>query len=336
VIGNPDLRWEKVAKRNIGLDYSLFKGQIEGSFDMFKDERVDIFIPGNQRSVPGYFGGTPPPANLGKAEVQGYEIEVKLNRRMGKDLRLWLNMAMSHAKDKIIDRDDPQLLDDYQKQAGYQVGQYRSQIATGYYSTWDQLYGSVRVNADDAQKLPGNFNLLDFNGDGVIDNYDNVPYAYPERPQNTYTATLGFDYKRLSFMIQFYAVNNVTRNLTQTNFSAALNSVFVQGDYWSKDNVNAQSPLPRWKSRLYSYGDFFNYDGSYVRLKTAEISYTLNPSWLKKAGIKNMRLYVNGNNLLLWSKMPDDREANIGSSNFAGQGAYPTVRRINLGLNLSL
>jgi hypothetical protein len=49
-----------------------------------------------------------------------------------------------------------------------------------------------------------------------------------------------------------------------------------------------------------------------------------------------MRVYVNGNNLLFWSKMPDDREANIGSSNYAGQGAYPTVRRINLGLNISL
>jgi hypothetical protein len=49
-----------------------------------------------------------------------------------------------------------------------------------------------------------------------------------------------------------------------------------------------------------------------------------------------MRVYVNGNNLLFWSKMPDDREANVGSSNFSGQGAYPTVRRINFGFNLSL
>jgi hypothetical protein len=136
--------------------------------------------------------------------------------------------------------------------------------------------------------------------------------------------------------VQFYAVNNVTRNLSQTNFGAALNSVFKQGDYWTRDNTDAVSPLPRWKSRLYSYGDFFNYDGSYVRLKTAEVAYTLNPAWLRKTGIQSMRVYVNGNNLLFWSKMPDDREANVGSSNFSGQGAYPTVRRINFGFNLSL
>lgn len=336
VIGNPDLRWETVEKTNIGLDFTLLNGLIEGGVDVFKDVRSDLFVPGNQRAVPAYFGGTPPAANLGKTEVKGYELELKLNKRFDNGMRVWVNTAMTHAKDKILDRDDPQLLDEYLKQAGYQIGQYRSQLRTGYYNTWDELYGSTRVNADDAQKLPGNFNLLDFNGDGAIDSYDNAPYAYPERPQNTYTATLGFEYKRLSVMVQFYAVNNVTRNLTQTNFSAALNSVFKQGDYWTKDNPDATSPLPRWKSRLYSSGDFYNYDGSYVRLKTAEIAYTFNPALLKKAGIKNLRVYLNGNNLLFWSKLPDDREANIGSSNYAGQGAYPTVRRINFGFNFSL
>lgn len=336
VIGNPELRWETVAKTNIGVDYSLFKGMIEGSVDVFKDVRSDLYVRGVDRAVPPYFGGTPPAANLGKTEVKGYELELKFNRRLGNGLRLWANLAMSHAKDKIIDRDDPQLLDDYLKQAGYQIGQYRSQLRAGYYNTWDEIYGSTMVNANDDNKLPGNFNLLDFNGDGVINDYDNVPYAYPERPQNTYTGTIGFDFKRLTVMVQFYGVNNVTRNLLQTNFGAALNSVFKQGDYWTKDNTDATSPLPRWKTRLYSYGDFYNYDGSYLRLKAAEIAYSLNPAWLKKAGIQNMRIYINGNNLLFWSKMPDDREANIGSSNYAGQGAYPTVRRINLGVNLSL
>ena len=335
-IGNPDIHWETVAKANIGLDYSLFKGLIEGSFEVYQDKRTDVLISGAQRAVPAYFGGTPPTANLGETVVKGFEMELKVNKRLNPDMRLWGNMVMTHAKDKIIDRDDPQLLDDYLKQSGYQIGQYRSQLRSGYYNTWDEVYGSSTVDQYDNNKLPGNFNIVDFNGDGVINSFDIAPYAYPERPQNTYTASLGFDFKRFTIFVQFYGVNNVTRNLTQTNFSASLNSVFKQGDYWTKDNPDATSPLPRWKSRLYSYGDFFNYDGSYVRLKTAEMAYTLNPAWLKKAGFQSMRIYVNGNNLLFWSKLPDDREANIGSSNFAGQGAYPTVRRINMGFNLSL
>jgi len=333
-VGNPDVHWETAQKTNIGIDYNFLNGLIEGSIDVFRDYRYDILT--ERRSTPVYFGTKPPVANIGKTKTRGYEIELKTNRRLNADMSIWGNFAMTHAKDKVIDWDDPQLLDAYQKLAGFQIGQYRSQITSGYYNTWDEVYGSSMVNAYDKEKLPGNFNLIDFNGDGVIDNYDNVPYAYPERPQNTYTATVGFDFKRLSVMVQFYGVNNVTRSLYQTNFGGGLNSVFKQGDYWTPDNTDARSPLPRWKSHLYSYGDFYNYDGSYLRLKTAEISYTVNPAWLKRGGIQSMRVYLNGDNLLFWSKLPDDREANIGSSNYAGQGAYPTVRRVNLGLNLSL
>jgi TonB-linked SusC/RagA family outer membrane protein len=340
VIGNPDIHWETVAKSNIGLDYSLFRGLIEGSFEVYRDYRKDVLIggPGTQRAVPVYFGGAPPPANLGETVVKGYEVELKFNKSFNRNVRLWGNVAITHAKDKIIERDDPQLLFDYQKQAGYQIGQTRSHMRAGYNNTWDEVYGSSRVDANDNNKMPGHFNLIDFNGDGVIDGFDSAPFAFPQRPQNTYTGSVGLDYKRFAVFVQFYGVNNVTRELTQTNFGAKLNSVFKQGDYWSKDNQDARGPLPRWKSLSYgaAYGDFFQYDGSYLRLKTAEISYTLNPAWVKKAGMQSMRLYVNGNNLTFWSKMPDDREGNVGNTNTSGQGAYPTVRRVNFGINLSL
>jgi TonB-linked SusC/RagA family outer membrane protein len=339
VIGNPDVHWENVEKANIGLDYTLFRGLIEGSFEVYRDHRTDVLIPGNQRAVPVYFGGTPPPANLGETIVKGYEIEAKVNKRFNKNVRLWVNMAMTHAKDEIIERDDPQLLDAYLKQAGFQIGQTRSLIRTGYYNTWDEVYGSTRLDQNDATKFPGQFNLIDFNGDGVIDNFDNVPYAYPTRPQNTYTSSIGVDYKRFAVFVQFYGVNNVSRQLDQGAFGAKLNNVYKIGDYWSKDNQDAHAPLPRWKSNAYggSYGDFWQWDGSYLRLKTAEISYSLNPAWIRKAGIQSMRVYLNGNNLTFWSKLPDDRESNaLGGTGQGSQGAYPTVRRVNLGLNLSL
>ncbi len=239
----------------------------------------------------------------------------------------------------MIDRDDPQLLDDYQKQAGFQIGQTRSHIRSGYYNTWDEVYGSTRNDQNDASKFPGWFNLIDFNADGVIDGFDNAPYAYPTRPQNTYTASLGFDYKRFAVFVQFYGVNNVSRQLDQGAFGGKLNNVFDVGDYWSRDNQDARSPLPRWKSNSpgNSFGDFWQFDGSYLRLKTAEISYSLNPEWTRRAGIQAMRFYINGNNLTFWSKMPDDRESNaLGGTGQGSQGAYPTLRRINFGLNLSL
>jgi TonB-linked SusC/RagA family outer membrane protein len=339
VIGNPEIQWETVAKTNIGLDYSLFNGLFEGSFEFYRDHRTDILIVGNQRAVPVYFGGTPPPANLGETVVKGFEAELRFNKSLNKNLRLWGNVAITHAKDKVIDRDDPQLLDDYLKQAGFQIGQTRTHISSGYYNSWDEVYGSTRNDQNDAAKFPGWFNLIDFNADGVIDGFDSAPYAYPTRPQNTYTASVGVDYKRFAVFVQFYGVNNVSRQLDQSAFGAKLNNVFKVGDYWARDNQDARSPLPRWKSNSpgNSFGDFWQFDGSYVRLKTAEISYTLNPAWIKKAGIQSMRFYINGNNLTFWSKLPDDRESNaLGGTGQGSQGAYPTVRRINLGLNLSL
>jgi TonB-linked SusC/RagA family outer membrane protein len=338
-IGNPNAHWENVEKTNIGVDYSLWRGLIEGSVDVYRDHRTDILINGSQRAVPVYFGGTPPSANLGETVVKGYEIELKFNKSFSKNVRLWGNLAITHAKDRIIFSDDPQLLDPYQKQAGFQIGQTRSYIRTGYNNTWDDVYGSTRQDQNDAGKFPGHFDLIDFNGDGKIDNFDQVPYGYPTRPQNTYNTTIGLDYKRFAVFVQFYGVNNVTRQLDQGAFGANLNVVYKQGDYWSKDDENARTPLPRWKSVGYGneYGDFWQWDASYLRLKTAEISYSLDPRWIKKAGMQSMRVFVNGNNLTFWSKLPDDRETNaLGGTGQGSQGAYPTVRRINFGLNLSL
>ncbi|MBN1926371.1 MAG: TonB-dependent receptor [Prolixibacteraceae bacterium] len=335
VIGNPDIHWETVEKANVGVEYALFNGLVSGSFDFFKDYRYDILIDGSARAIPDYFGGEAPTANLGETEVKGYEAELKINHRFSNGLRLWANASMTHAKDIILERDEPLLLPAYQKQQGYQIGQYRSQLLADYYNTWDEVYGSTMINANDNQKLPGNFNLIDFNGDGVIDDYDSrVPNGYPERPQNTYNLTVGVEFKGFSAFVQFYGVNNVTRYVHFSNFPVKTNAVFDQGTYWSKDNTNADSFVPRWATVWENYGNYYAYDGSYLRLKNAEIAYTLDSSKLKLAGISSLRFFLNGNNLLLWTQMPDDRESNLGA--IGGMGTYPSVRRINLGVNIIL
>jgi hypothetical protein len=92
--------------------------------------------------------------------------------------------------------------------------------------------------------------------------------------------------------------------------------------------------MPRWGALQNSYtqGTRYLFDGSYLRLKYAELAYTFNrSSWIQKLGMSSLRLYVNGNNLFLWSSMPDDRESNTG-----GGSAYPTQRRVNVGFRLTL
>jgi TonB-linked SusC/RagA family outer membrane protein len=339
VLGNPDVHWEKVTKINYGLDFALFNGFVAGSFDLFSDRRTDILIEGNNRAIPYYFGAEAPMANLGIVESQGYEAEIRFNKRVGAHLRLWANLNVTHAKNKVIEADNPVLLPAYQKTEGYAMGQTRSYVSQGYYNTWDEVYASTIHSDNDNQKLPGNYNIIDFNGDGVIDQQDNIPYGYSSTPQNTYNTTVGFEYRGFSGFVQLYGVNNVNRQVVFNSLGSGGFLVYDEGSYWSKDNVSADVPMPRLSTTPsgYNTGNRFMFDGSYLRLKNAEIAYTFDQkwAWISNSRIENVRLYVNGNNLLVWTKMPDDRESNFAGTGWASQGAYPTVKRYNLGVNIT-
>jgi TonB-linked SusC/RagA family outer membrane protein len=330
-IGNMDIHWEQVTKANFGIDYSFLKGLVAGSVDIFNDHRTDILLKGDQRAVPPFFGGVPATSNIGEVRVKGYELELRLNKTLANKMRLWGNFNMSHSKDEILDADDPALKDFYQKKEGKQIGQTYSQLSSGYYNTWDEVYSSTELNTYDTEKLPGNLYIVDYNGDGVINDYDNVPYGYPERPQNTYNATIGLDWKGFSANVQLYGVNNANRYVGLGSFSGHLNRVYNLGTFWTPENTEANAPMPRWNTHMDYSGTTYLYDASYIRLKNVEIAYTFGKETLRAIGISSLRIFLNGNNLLMWTNMPDDREVNMGAST-----AYPTVRRINLGLNITL
>jgi TonB-linked SusC/RagA family outer membrane protein len=339
-VGNPNVRWEKVVKKNIALDFGILGDMFSGSVDFFQDDRSDILSSGGSRAVPTYYGASAPTFNVGKVQSKGYEFDVRFNKKLNPNLRLWSNVNFTRATNKVIDADVADLLPLYAKPLEKQIGQAYSYVSQGYYNTWDQLYASTAHNANDNQKIPGNFHIVDYNADGVIDANDNIPYAYSGAPQNTYNATLGFDLKRFSVFAQFYGVNNVSRQVVLGSFAGKNTVAYEEGSYWSKDNTSPDGPMPRWESTPTGFytADRFMYDASYIRLKNAEIAYTFNQGWVKKAGMSNLRVFLNGNNLLVWTKMPDDREANYqsaGGQGWAAQGAYPTVKRYNFGANIT-
>lgn len=335
-LGNPDAHWEKVTKMNLGIDFSFLNNTIAGTVELFKDKRNDILIAGKDRAMPSYFGQTPPSANLGKAEVSGYELELRFTKNLSRDLRIWANASMTHAANKIINRDDPELKPAYQKQAGYAINQTHSHINGGFMNTFDELYGSPTHDVDNGHRLPGDYYIVDFNGDGKVDVEDSAPYAYSPTPENTYNATFGVEWKGLSFFAQFYGVTNVTRDVNLVSFANHIDNVYNIGDWWNGTDLNGDVLLPRWYSSVSSYsnGTQYLYDGSYVRLKNVEIAYTWTNGWIKKLGLGSLKVYLNGNNLWVWTRMPDDRESNF--SGGSGSGAYPTMRRYNLGIKFNL
>ena len=335
-LGNPDAGWEKVKKFNLGIDYAFLNNMFAGSVEIFKDKRDGILINGNDRAMPSYFGQTPPTANLGKAESKGFEVEVRFAKNINSNMRVCANLSMPHAANKIIDRDDPALKPAYQKQAGYVIGQTHSYLDKGFLNSFDDIYGSPSHDVNDASRLPGDYYIVDFNGDGVVDNKDSVPYGYSGTPQNTYNATIGFEWKGFSCFAQFYGVTNVTREVSLVSFGNHIDNVYNIGDWWSGETGTGDILIPRWYSTVsgYSNGTQYLYDGSYVRLKNVELAYTFTNGWIKKLGLSYMKLYLNGNNLWVWSRMPDDRESNF--SGGSGSGAYPTMRRFNFGVRFSL
>ena len=250
---------------------------------------------------------------------------------------MWSKLAVTHNENKVIFRDDKPLQYDYLKNAGYPIGQARSLKRADFYNNWDEVYASVPTENNDGDKLPGYYNLIDFNADGIIKtSEDTPPIGYSGVPQNTANFSLGVSYKRFSAFVQLYGVNNVTRYVNQHSYYGDTDILFAHvRDYWSKDNPEATSFLPRWKTSAQNIGDYYLHDASSFRIRTAEISYSFTgKEWIKNSGISNLRLFINGNNLFYWSRLPDDRE-NTYSGGSAVDGAYPTMRRINLGIDLS-
>lgn len=337
-VGNPDVHWEVVTKFNVGVDYSFLDGMLAGSAEFFKDKRKDILVRGVDRAVPSYLGVVPSTINKGKVDSQGFEIELRFNKVLANQMRIWANLNMTHSENKVIIKDDAPMLPDYRKEAGYAIGQTHSYIDRGVIQNQDELYASPKHDTNDNQKLVGDYYIVDFNGDGVVDINDQAPYGYQDGiPQNTYNAILGWEWKGWSVSTQWYGVTNVTRNVTMTSLSDVNQAnVYDQGTWWAQDHNNYDIVTPRLLSTpTYYNGTQFLCDGSYIRLKNAEIAYTFKNEWTKKLGVSNVKLFVSGNNLWVWSRMPDDRESNF-SSQGGATGAYPTMRRINFGLKFSL
>lgn len=334
VVGNPDLQWERARKQNFGIEVSILNGLLSANLDIFKDNRDKIFLNASQRSVMDYFGAKPVAANIGKTTAKGFELELRHQHMTSFGMMYYITGSLTHSKDKILYNESPVLLPSYRKSENFQIGQTKDHISTGFLGSWDDVYASVPGEANNNYRLPGDIGIIDFNADGIINDYDKAPFGYPTRPQNTYNLTAGLEWKNFGFLVQFYGVNNVTLQysfITTTNTSTSPTVYEYVGNYWTLDNPNANWTAPR-ASSVASIANLNYFDGSYIKLKNIELSYALQNEWLKKVKLNSVKFILGGNNLLWWSKMPEDREKT--TSNWEGN-SYPSTRRFTLGLNVN-
>jgi TonB-linked SusC/RagA family outer membrane protein len=338
-VGNADLQWETSRKSNIGVEFAMMRNMFSAEFDYFTENRDKIMIYGRDRSVPEFYGIDPTDFNAGKVEVKGYELVLGFNYRFSNSLTVNADFSITDAKDKVIFAEDPGFTPDYQKKAGYPIDQPTNAIAVDIIQSWDDIYMATPLGSGQAHRRIGYYDLVDFNIDGVYDAaYDNAPFGYPARPQKTWNFTAGMGYKGINLMFMFYGTQNANRYYATSSFTRQ-DYLFYEHrlGYWSKENPDVTKTLDPWiNSQAASDPDKNWYDASLVRLKTVEISYDFPKKICERIRVDGLRIFANGNNLYLWTDMPDDREFNsLNNSGTDYRGDYPTMKRFNFGLNLN-
>ena len=216
VVGNPDLKWETAVKSNVGFELSVLNGMFGVDFDYFMEDRDDIFIGGSDRSVPDFYGTAPPDFNSGAVKVRGYELVVDFRHKFNRGIDVWANFAFTDARDEVIYREDPELMPAYLKSEGYPIGQTRAAIPGEILTSWDDIYMATPRVSDQNFRRPGYYDLVDFDIDGFYNGeYDNAPYAYPVRPQKTWSLTTGASFRGFNLMVHFYGTQMLQEFMIQ-------------------------------------------------------------------------------------------------------------------------
>lgn len=341
-LGNPDLTWEKAHKMNIGADIKFLNDHLSFSFDYFQERRSNILA--NRGTVPTIVGANFPAYNLGKMKNGGLEFELAYNNKIG-DFNYYAKVNYTYAHNEIEYMDEAVWPYDYQYRTGHRFGQNFGYVADGLFNSWEEVNNPYRpVYQWNNNKIqPGDIRYVDINGDGKINDQDQVPIGYSNFPEKTFGLVLGGEYKGFDFSILFQGAANVStwpsRRSTQ-GFYTNTNAGKALLKSWSLERwENGQEIIyPRMSAsnnaHNYVQSTYWLENANYLRLKNMEIGYTFRNKGLQRIGISSVRLYLNGNNLLTWSDLyqGEDPEFPNGEAN---SEPYPVTRVYNLGFNVN-
>lgn len=350
-MGNPDVTWEKVAKQNYGIDLKMFDSRLSLTADVFFEKRKDILSTRN--TLPAITDINLPKINLGKVNNHGYELSLGWNDRAGK-VDYWLKANVSYAKNKIIYMDEVVPNEPYMAETGRSTGLTYGYIFDRFLQKDDfDADGNLKKDENGRQILPqmalgtprpGDALFKDLNGDGVINGDDKTRFGYAQRPDYVFGFLGGLKWKNLEFSMQWTAAMNASRVLDgeYRNAFGSTNSrmllKFLADGRWTEENPNSRFPRLTFmnKSHYLQTSDLWLMNGSYLRLKTAEISYTLpQKDFLKKVGIESVRFYCNGYNLLTLFSDLNDIDIDPEGVTDGGNNNYPNIRIYNFGVNIS-
>lgn len=339
-LADPDATWEESVKQNIGIEIGLW-GKLNFTLDLFDEKRNNILMTRN--TIPSWAdsGIAFPQVNLGKTKNHGLELDIAWNDRIGK-FNYYAKFNFATSENRIVFIDDPKNQSEYLKQAGKSIGYVNKYLATGNFQSLDDIYNSAQstiANGAHNTLIPGDLYYIDYNGDGMIDAKDMVPMKDLNYPVTTLGFTLGGSYKGFGFNMLWYSAMDVYKEAIPSylwdfpagNIKAQPNTLSM----WTADapiQSGAVRPSIHVQRNYNSVGSTYTYTNhAYLRLKNLEVNYEIPKRWLQPVHLAKLQIYINGTNLLTFSKGDSRRDPE-----HSGQNVYPMVRRYNIGFRLGL
>jgi TonB-linked SusC/RagA family outer membrane protein len=330
---NPDITFEKATKLNVGVNGELLNNHVGFKFEYFKNKFSDLLMQRGANSTT--IGQSYPDENIGKNQYSGVEGQLSYQQNTGK-LQYFVSANASTVASKILYMDEVNYPYAWMYHTGQPVGQRYGYIAQGLFQSQAEINSSAVPVGYKAQ--PGDIKYKDLNNDGVI-NQNDITAIGTTKPLYFYGVSLGLSWKGFDISALLQGVGNRNLYLSGSSYWAFQNGGTGQA---YDENLNRWTPATAASAtypRL-SYGtntnnqassSYWFKNGNYVRLRNAEIGYSLPETLTRKARLKSVRVFANGYNLLTFASSDLD-----GRDPEAYTGGYPVQRLFNFGINIKL
>lgn len=348
-IGNPNTGWEEDKVTNIGLDATLFNYKINFSVEYYKKFINGLLF---TKPLPATVGGADfPVVNIGDVQNEGLDASITYSGNIGNNLKFSIGTNITSYKNEIVDIPDPGYFDAggtqtlqpiVRNQEGHPISSFFGYDVIDLFDSEEEVSKAPKQSG----AAPGRFKYRDVNEDGAITPDDRAFLGSPN-PAFTYGLNLSIRYKGFDLSSVFYGsqgneIVNVVRASTYFFGGYLGNKNKALLNAWTPENKNTTIPKIEDVTNLSTNGamnSFFVEDGSYLKLRSLILGYTLNLSALQKIGINKLRLYLQAANLFTITNYSglDPEIRSGGNTNFGiDDGEYPNNQQNFLfGIDLS-
>ncbi|MGI6232018.1 MAG: TonB-dependent receptor [Prevotella sp.] len=349
---SPDIKWESTSMTNIGIDFLALNSRLSLTMDYYVKNTSDILL---EVPIPISTGGANDPVrNAGKIRNRGFEFNLGWADRLNSDFSYQTNFIGATNSNKVVKMGtESQVITGgtihggtftTRTLAGYPIGGFWLIPCDGYFNSQEEVDAYQKDgHLIQPSAAPGDIKFKDVNDDGTINDDDRV-YCGSPFPSFTYSFNASLRYRNWDFAMTFQGVTgnkiyNATR-LELENTTAGTNYLATTLDAWTETNHDASTPRLIWtdpNQNSRSESDRYLESGSYFRLRTVQLGYTL-PKNLFGGLIDNCRIYINMDNLFTITPYkgysPDVNSSSVYSRGF-DEFMYPTNRTFMLGINLT-